>query len=198
MKPTEVSKPALALAVGDPLADQVFDGSAELERVSVPGIDRTVVWRVRGEAGDHPLQVYVGIWPDGRARVLTANQEAWADLVAATGVQLTEADQARSYLETYLEVTRGAMVIVEPVKSLDDLHWRPGSSDEERARADLLANPPDIASVASETDDGFHVELPLVVDQRLQRNAFDVTREGEITHASYEVFADNLPLPIAR
>ncbi len=198
MKAREVDLKAVAVAVGEPLADQVLDGRAALTPVAVPGIKGIVVWRVRGESGPHPWQVYVGVWPGDSMRVLTADQDAWADLVAATGASLVDEADARSYVETFLEVTRGALVIVRPVESLDDLRWRPGSAEEEKARDALLADPPAIAPLLSRTADGFHVELTLVVDQRLQRNLFDVTRTGEITRSSFRVLAERLPLPIAR
>lgn len=38
--------------------------------------------------------------------------------------------------------------------------------------------------------------MTLVVDNRLQRNEFDVSRDGTIS-ASYQVLADGLPFPIA-
>jgi hypothetical protein len=189
---------AVAGAVGEPLGGQVLDGQAHLAPVAVPGIKGTVVWRVRGESGPHPWQVYVGAWPDGSMRVLTGDQDAWTDLVAATGAHLTSAAQARSIVETYLEVTRGAMVIVRPVTSLDDLRWRPGSPEEEDAKAALLADPPPTKPQADSTAGGFHVELTLVVDQRLQRNVFDLTRAAKITGTSFRVLAEHLPVPIAR
>jgi hypothetical protein len=156
------------------------------------------VWRVRDESGPHPWQVYVGTWPDGSARVLTADQEAWGELVAAAGARIADEDEARAYVEAFLEVTRGAMVIVRPVGSLDDLRWRPGSDEEEAAKAALLANPPAMEPEVARTADSFHVELTLVVDQRLQRNTFDLTPAGEITGTSFRVLAEQLPLPIAR
>jgi hypothetical protein len=55
-----------------------------------------------------------------------------------------------------------------------------------------------VTPVAARTTDGFHVELTLVVDQRLQRNEFDVDPDGRITHTSFRVLAERLPLPIAR
>ncbi|MCY7419518.1 MAG: hypothetical protein LH650_13720 [Chloroflexi bacterium] len=189
---------AVALAVGEPYADQVLDGGAEVEPVAVAGITETVVWRVRGESGPHPWQVYVGAWPDGSVRVLTGDQDAWTDLVGSAGAHLTSATAAGKFVETYLEVTRGAMVIVRPVTSLDDLAWRPGSAEEESAKAALLAAPPSISPVLESSDDGFHVELTLVVDQRLQRNDFNLTSAGEISHTSFRVLAEHLPLPIAR
>ena len=189
---------AIAIAVGEPLGDQVLDGGAQLSPVEVAGIEGTVVWRVRSESGAHPWQVYVGALPDASMRVLTGDQDAWADLVAATGASLTSPAQARSYVETYLEVTRGALVIVRPVASPEDLHWRPGSSQEEAAKAALLADPPRMAAIAESSGAGFHIELTLVVDQRLQRNLFDVTRQGEIVRTSFQVVAEHLPLPIAR
>jgi len=42
-----------------------------------------------------------------------------------------------------------------------------------------------------------HIELTLVVKQRIQRNLFDVTPDGRIT-ASFQVVAEDLPLPIVR
>ena len=190
---------AIAVALGEPLGSAVVDGPAQVDPVAVPGVESTIVWRVRDQSGDHPWQVYVGRWPDGDVRVLTGDQEAWGDLVSATGgARLTDADEARAYVETYLEVTRGAMVIVRPVTSLDDLRWRPGSDREEQSKAELLSAPPRIEPSVAEAADGFRVELTLVVDQRLQRNRFELTRGGEIAKTSFEVLAEHLPLPIAR
>jgi hypothetical protein len=198
MNASDIDRNAVAMAVGEPLADQVLEGEARLAPVAVPGIETTVVWRVRGESGPHPWQVYVGAWPDGSVRVLTADQDAWGELVAATGARLEDEAQARSFVETFLEVTRGALVIVRPVGSLDDLRWRPGSDEEDDAKAALLADPPAMAPSVDPTPDGFRVELTLVVDQRLQRNVIDVTRAGEIAKTSFRVLAEHLPLPIAR
>jgi hypothetical protein len=189
---------AVAIAVGEPLGEQVIDGTAHIEPVAIAGVQETVIWRVRDESGPHPSQVYVGGWPDGSMRTLTGDQDAWTDLVAATGAHLTSAAKARDYVESYLEVTRGAMVIVRPITSLDDLRWRPGSAEEEASKAALLADPPRLDDVMESTDHGFHIELTLVVDQRLQRNEFDVTSAGEITKTSFHVLAEHLPLPIAR
>jgi hypothetical protein len=198
MSAGDVDLRAVAIAVGEPLGDQVLDGQAQVAPVAVPGVEATVVWRVRGESGPHPWQLYVGAWPGGSMRVLTADQGAWGDLVAAVGAHLEGVAQARSYVEAFLEITRGALVIVEPVSSLDDLPWRPGSAAEEDARAALLASPPAMEPVLAPTPGGFHIELTIVVDQRLQRNEFDLTRTGEIRRTSFRVLAENLPLPIAR
>src|SRR5262245_10903600 len=100
----DVDRMAVAMAVGDPLADQVLEGQASLAAVPVPGIDETVVWRVLDESGPHPWQLYVGVWPDGTVRVLTADQGAWDELVSAVGADLGDEAQARAYLEAYLEV----------------------------------------------------------------------------------------------
>ena len=194
----DVDRSAVAIAIGQPRGDRVLDGQAQLTPVAVPGIQQTVVWRVRDESGPHPWQLYVGVWPDGSVRVLTADQAAWADLVSDVGAHLDDETDARAYVEAFLEVTRGALVIIQPITSLDDLHWRPGSDTEEAARAALVADPPAIEPSLSRTADGFHLELTLVVDQRLQRNTFDVTPDGEIASSSFRVLAEHLPLPIAR
>jgi hypothetical protein len=166
---------ALAIAVGEPLATAVLDGTARITPVTVPGLVDGAVWQVVDDVGEHPIRVYVGAWPDGRVRVLSGDQDAWAEL----------------------EATRGTMVRVQPIGGVADIEWRPGSADEEAAKAALLADPPDLATVAQATPGGFHVERALVVDQRVQRNEFDVSHHGAIT-ASYEVLAEALPLPIIR
>jgi hypothetical protein len=197
MTVAEIEPMAVAAAVGEPLASRTLDGEAKVRAVSVPGVEGTVVWSVRDDLGDHPIQVYVGRWPDGSVRVLTADQTAWADLIAAVGAHISSPDQAREYVATFLEVTRGAMVIVRPVASIEDLRWRPGSTQEEAVKAAVLAAPPVMAPSAGATPTGFHIELTLVVDQDLQRNTFDVTAAGEIS-SSFRVLAKDLPFPIAR
>ena len=193
----DIDLSAVAMAVGEPVASRVLDGDATLDPVPVPGMEDTAVWSVLDDFGGHPMRLYVGMWPDGSARVLTADQDAWSDLVATVGVHLTEPDQARAYVEAFLEITRGAMVIVRPVTDLDDLRWRPGSTEEEVAKEALLADPPVMAPLVEVEPSGFRVELTLVVDQRLQRNTFAVSANGEI-ESSYRVLAEGLPLPIAR
>jgi hypothetical protein len=194
---TGVDSTAIAIAVGEPLASAVLDDEARIEAVDVPGMRESSVWSVTDELGDHPMRLYVGRWPDGSVRLLTADQEAWADLARAVGVHLGNADEARAYVEAFLEVTRGTMVLVEPVTTLDDLRWRPGSDGEEAAKDALLADPPPLSTVAEVDGDGFHVELTLVVNQRLQRNSFEVSTNGDID-SSYRVLAEGLPLPIIR
>ncbi|MGD9932244.1 MAG: hypothetical protein AB7T37_00860 [Dehalococcoidia bacterium] len=198
MTTPEAGRQAIAIAVGPPFDDRILDGEAEISAVTVPGIDGTVVWRVIDNEGPHPWQSYVGVWPDGLARVLSANQDAWSDLVAKCGASITDAATAKSYTETFLEVTRAAMVIVRSIASLDDIRWRPGSDAEEAAKSDLLRENPGIRSRAERRGSGFHVELTLVVDQRLQRNTFHVGKRGELTGMTFEVIAERLPLPVAR
>ena len=189
---------AVAAAIGEPLAEDVLDGQAKVAPVAVPGVDGTAVWRVRAESGAHPWQCYVGLWPDGSARMLSADQGAWAGLIAAVGCRLPDAAAARAYIEAFLEVTRGSQVLVRVVTALGDIPWRPGSTQEEAAKAAVLAAPPTVEARAEATTGGFAVELTLVVDQRLQRNSFQLTAAGEITDTSFRVLAEGLPLPIAR
>jgi hypothetical protein len=188
---------ALAIAVGEPLATAVLDGTARITPVTVPGLVDGAVWQVVDDVGEHPIRVYVGAWPDGRVRVLSGDQDAWAELAAATRARVSSTKVAVGYIDAYLEATRGTMVRVQPIGGVADIEWRPGSADEEAAKAALLADPPDLATVAQATPGGFHVERALVVDQRVQRNEFDVSHHGAIT-ASYEVLAEALPLPIIR
>ena len=187
----------LADLVGPGLGDGVRSGSAEVLPVSVPGVTPTTVWLVRNDHLAHPMQAYVGRWPSGELRVLSDDQPAWFELMAKSDPKIDTAATALDYVRRFLEVTRGSSVIVREVSGPEDLHWRPGSADEEERRAVFLAGPEIAGPVAGRVDDGFHVELTLVVDQRIQRNLFDVTPDGRIT-ASFRLLAQDLPLPIIR
>jgi hypothetical protein len=192
-----VSTDAVAAAVGPGLGEGVRSGAAAVLPITVPGVADTVVLLVRDDHLDHPMQAYVGRWPDGGLRVLNDDQGGWAELMAAVGVRITDPATALEYLRQFLEVTRGTSVIVQEVAGLQDLHWRPGSAAEEERRAAFVSGTRIDGPIAEVAGDGFHVELTLVVDQRVQRNLFDVTADGRIT-ASFRVIADELPLPIAR
>jgi len=194
---TAPARSAIADAVGRGLGDAVLDGTASLRPLAIPGLGDDVAWLVRDDRVDHPLQAYVGVWPDGAVRVLSDDQPAFFDLVAATGADIRDASTALGYVRAFLEVTRGPAVIVREIEALADLRWRPGSAAEEANRARFEADPPIGSRVVEPTDDGFHVELTLLVDQRVQRNTFEVARDGTI-RAGYRVLAEDLPLPIAR
>lgn len=188
---------AVAHAVGPGLGPQVRSGEVPVEPVPVPGAPPGVVWEIRDDMLDHPLLGYVGRWPDGAVRLLSDDQAAWTDLMQAVGVRLDDPQAALDYVRRFLEVTRGQAVIVYEVTEAADLPWRPGSPAEEERRQALLAGQPLPPPVTERTARGFHIELTLVVDQRIQRNVFDVTPSGGID-ASFQVLADELPLPIAR
>lgn len=193
----DISLESLASAVGPGLGDGVLSGDADVLPTTIPGAAGIAVWLVRDDHRNHPLQAYVGRWPDGAVRVLSDNQGAWAELIAAVGVQITDPATALAYVRQFLEVTRGASVIVREVAGLEDLHWRPGSVAEEERRTAFESSAGIEPPVAEAGVDGFHVEVTLVVDQRVQRNLFDVTADGLIA-ASFRVLAEELPLPIAR
>lgn len=188
---------AVARSVGTGLGPQVQSGEASVEPIPVPGAPPGMIWAIRDALLDHPLQAYVGRWPDGTIRLLSDDQGAWTDLMEAVGVRLDDPETALGYVRRFLEVTRGPSVIVYEVTEAAGLPWRPGSPAEEERRQALLAGQPLPPPVAEGTTTGFHIELTLVVDQRIQRNLFEVTPSGAID-ASFEVLADELPLPIAR
>ena len=55
-----------------------------------------------------------------------------------------------------------------------------------------------MGTVVVPTASGFHVELVPVVDERRQRNTFEVGRDGTLSGPAYEVLADGLALPVVR
>ncbi len=197
MRPTGDRLEAIAGALHRVLGDWVRDGTAEVTAYPVPGLPPEAVWRVRMASLDHPMQAYVGVWPDGSARVLNDDQDGFQDLATASGAEISDAGTALGYVNAFLEVTRGPMVIVQPIGSVADIAWRPGSDAEEAGRAaflqDAAVRPPSVEP----SGDGFRVEVWLVVDQRIQLNAFTVARDGGLS-ATYRVVAADLPLPIAR
>lgn len=197
MNLNEESTEAIAAALHPFVGDAVREGRALVTHFPVPGLREGSVWRVRLEDLEHPQQAYVGLWPDGSARVLSDDLAAFMDLVAAAGVEIADPETALGYVQALLEVTRGPMVIVRPLTSVADIRWRPGSDEEERRKAEFLSQASVRPPLAEPSGDGFHVELFLVVDQRVQLNSFDVARHGSVS-ASYRVIAKDLPLPIAR
>src|SRR4051812_42312234 len=195
-----VSRPdpaPLADAVGPGLAPAVLDGSAVVRAVPIPGVAEDIAWLVRDDHADHPMQAYVGVWPDGTVRVLSDDQPAFFDLVAANGANIADPSTALEHVRAFLELTRAPMVIVREIEAASDLRWRPGSEAEEANRRRFEAAGGVEPPVAEAADGGVHVALTLVVDQRVQRNEFDVQRDGSM-RTGYRVLADDLPLPIAR
>lgn len=192
-----IDREAVAAAVGPGLGDGVRRGSAAVLPIPVPGVAPTVTWLVRDDSLDHPLQAYVGQWPAGQVRVLSDDPAAWTALIAFVGARIDSGVTALGYVRRFLEMTRGSAVPVREVNDADELPWRPGSPDEEQRRAEFLAGPPVPEPTVEATDDGFHVELTLLVGQRVQRNLFDVTSVGRID-ATFRVLADDLPVPIVR
>ena len=191
--PLEVIAGALHPSIGE----RVRDGTAEVLAFAVPGLPPGAVWRVRVTSLDHPVGAYVGVWPNGPARVLGDVPEAFLDLAASWGVHLADADAVLGYVLAFLEVTRGPAVIVQPIERLEDIPWRPGSTAEDFRRAAFLEDAPVRPLLSEPEGDRFHVEVWLVVDQRIQLNTFEVERDGSLA-ATFRVIADNLPLPIAR
>jgi hypothetical protein len=187
----------VAEAVGAGLAPAVVSGTATLRAVEVPGVGNNVVWLVRDDDVDHPMQAYVGVWPQGAVRRLSDDQPAFFDLAASWGADIRDASTAIAYVRAFLEVTRGPSVLVREIERAADLPWRPGSASEEANRVDFEARDAVEPPLVQRDDGRFHVELTLMVDQRVQRNTFEVGRDGTI-ESSYRILAADLPLPIAR
>jgi hypothetical protein len=59
-----------------------------------------------------------------------------------------------------------------------------------------MADPPIEPPSAKRTADGFHVDVWLIVDQRIQLDTFEVASDGKVS-AKFRVVAADLPLPIA-
>lgn len=197
MTGADIDLAAVVEAVGEPLAARVLDGAANAVPVATPGLGDDVVWRVVDDLADHPLQAYVGRHDDGSIVLLTDDPAAWDDLVGDVGVHFDDADEALDYVRVFLEATRAPMVFVQEVATPGDVPWRPGTPDEEARRDQLLAAGVVRPPRAEQTPDGFDVTLTLVVDQRVQRNHFTVAPDGTLT-SSFEVLADDLPLPVVR
>lgn len=189
--------PGVLAALPVTLREAVAAGTARVSDHPIPGLPAGTVFRVLLEGIDHPQQTYVGRWPDGTARLLPDDQSAFAELAAAVGARIPDADTALGYVLGFLEVTRGPGVLVRVVDEVAQIRWRPGTAEEEQRRSRFLSTatvePPRIEP----TEDGSKVDVWLIVDQRIQLNTFDVSTDGAIT-ATFRVVARDLPLPIAR
>ncbi len=196
MNATPEIREAIAGALHPVLGDPVRDGSAEVSSYGLPGLPDGVAWRVLINDFDHPQQTYVGLWPDGSAKTLPEDEQAFHDLVAAAGAEIDSDETALAFVLAFLELTRGPTAIVRPLEAAADIRWRPGTDEQERRRAAFLAESPIRPPAARATAKGFRVEVWLVVDQRIQRNTFEVSKDGKI-ESSFRIAAADLPLPIA-
>jgi hypothetical protein len=198
MRPSAQIQAVLAAALHPVVGNHVSDGTADVSSYPIPGLPDDAVWRVLITDMDHSQQTYVGLWADGTGRELVDDQPAFFELVRSRGgAQLPDEGTALGYVLAFLEVTRGPSVLVRPIHASTDIPWRPGTADEEARRAALLANSPIRPPTAEPTNDGFRLEVWLVVDQRIQLNSFDVARDGTLA-AEFRVVATDLPLPIVR
>jgi hypothetical protein len=198
MKASAERRTVVAEALHPVVGAMVSDGTADVSSYPVPGLPEDVVWQVAVTETDHPLQTYVGLWPDGKGRVLADDQAAFFDLVSAVGgAQILDPETALGYVLAFLEVTRGPSVLVRPIRDVTDIPWRPGSAEEEARRAAFLADHLVSEPSAERVDNGYRVQMWLIVDQRIQLNSFDVAADGAIA-AEFRVVAADLPLPIAR
>lgn len=198
MNPSAKQRTALAKAFDPVIGDKVNDSTADVASYRVPGLPDDAVWKVMITDMDRPLQAYVGLWPDGTARALSDDQPAFFDLVQAHGgVEVGDPATALDYVIAFLEATRGPTVLVQPIRNLGDVRWRPGSTDEEEQKAAFLDSAPQMAPTVTPAVDGYRVHLWLVVDQRIQVNSFDVGANGSI-EGSFRIVSEDLPLPILR
>jgi len=198
MKPSAERRTVIAEALHPAVGTKVSDGTADVSSYPVPGLQEHAVWQIAITDTDHPLQTYVGLWPNGTGRVLSDNQQAFFDLVSALGgAQIVDPETALGYVLAFLEVTRGPSVLVRPISDVTDIPWRPGSADEEARRAAFLTDPPISEPSAKPDNNGYRVQMWLIVDQHIQFNSFDVATDGAIA-AEFRVVAADLPLPIAR
>jgi hypothetical protein len=188
---------AVATAVGEPLAARLREGAADLRPVAVPGLPDGAIWLVIDEFADHPLAVHVGRWSDGSLGPLSGDEAAFGELVADIGASIDDEETAVGFIRALLAIGRDPMVHVRELGGPADVPWRPGSDAEERRREAFERDRSIEATHVERTATGYRVAMTLVVDQRIQRNRFDVAPDGTVD-ATFEVLADDLPLPIVR
>lgn len=175
------------------------DDSTSIAKREAPMLRDGVIYRVEHAGPHHPVLFFLGVTPGG-TEVLTNDLEAFERFAKASGVSLETEKDVLDYVLAFLEVTRDTSTLVYRIDSVDQIRFRPTSTDEERRAQDEFVeeNRNVIAAPAvSSMGDSSRVEFFVVSGPRVQRNTFDVSPDGTI-EPSFEVIAEDLPLTIGR
>jgi hypothetical protein len=149
------------------------------------------------EAFPHPsASFYVGL-AGGRVFRLTGMPGAFADMMRASGLQVTDEQTATEVARAYVETTRTFYTFIGVLDSSDDISWdtRPGHepSPDLIARLRRFVHPPAAAAAGPG-----HYEVTLTVEHgtAVERRVLTVAADGAVTERTEDVISD-LPVPIS-
>lgn len=173
----------LAARAGDPLSTGIVR-LRELPGGAVAGLF---------EAFPHPsASFYAGV-AGGRVFCLTGAPDAFADMVQASGLQVTDEQTAAELARQYVETTRTFETFATALDSADDINWRTPPAPEVAARLREAVRPP----VAAAAGPGrYEVSLFVLHGDAVERRVLTVTADGTVTERTEDVFR-NLPVPIS-
>lgn len=139
---------------------------------------------------------YVGL-AAGQAFYLTGAPAAFADMMRASGLQVTDGPTAEAVARAYVETTRLMNTYITVLDSVDDIRW---DNRPERAPApDLVARlravlrPP--AAVAAGPG-RFEVTVFVLRGPDVERRVLSVAADGSVTERTEDVIP-GLPVPIS-
>ena len=149
------------------------------------------------EAFPHPnASFYVGL-ADGRVFHLTGRPAAFADMVRASGLRVTDEQTAKEVACAYVETTRTMETFTGVLDSADDINWdtRPGHepAPDVVARLRRFVRPPAATSAGPES---YQVTLFVQHGTAAERRVLTVTTDGAVTERIEDVIS-GLPVLIS-
>lgn len=156
------------------------------------------------EAFPHPsASFYAGV-ADGRVFYLTGAPDAFAAMVRANGLRVTDEQTAAELAREYVEITRTFETFTTVLDSADGIKWDISPEDEEEeeeresasevvARVREAVQPPTVAAAGQGR---YEVSVFVLHGDAVERRVLTVTAEGAVTGRTEDVFPD-LPVPIS-
>ena len=177
----------LAARAADPL-------STEIRRLrELPGGAVAALF----EAYPHPgASFYIGI-SGGRVFYLTDAPDAFADMVRATGLRVTDEQTAADLACEYVETTRTFGTFTTVLDSADGINW--ATRPEKEPAYDVVAEvreavrPP---AAAAAGPGRYEVSVFVLHGDAVERRVLTVTTDGSVTDRTEGVFP-GLPVPIS-
>jgi hypothetical protein len=187
----ELSK---ALGRINPLdARLVADPATEITPLDASFLRRFRIYRVVHHLPHKPVGFVVGFAPGGPAYPLTAEPASFVRMAQEDGVVVDSAQTAERYATVYLEATRPSDGMFYPIRSVDEVRFRPGLSDDEQAafteQVREVISPP----VTTPQGPDHIVTLYAVRDQAVERHDLRVSPRGDVDDKVTAVAA-GLPL----
>lgn len=181
-------------------SSMVTSGASRLTLVTAPFLRTWRIVQVDGGAAGHPVWFRVAVNGDNtRTRLVSGDPAAFNEVIAAAGVQITDAAAAAQLGRVFLETTRPQAKFTYVVGSVKQIRFRPNLEGADARRRDQIVRryAPVIAPPsATRKGAGFQVTAYVVVldDNVLERRTLQVGRDGQVRQSA-TALARDIPVP---